>query len=113
MIYRVIIQPEAQADMESSYGWIAEESPTRAARWYNGLLDAVEGLKQFPQRCGLAPENDTFKQEIRQLLYGTCCSVSELATLLMIRAATVRERFSQSETSALPYGRASDKMPST
>jgi hypothetical protein len=33
-------------------------------------MDAIDSLKTFPARCPLAPENEFFSQEIRQLLYG-------------------------------------------
>ena len=41
-----------------------------ATQWYNGVIAAFSSLTEFPRRCSLAPENDTFQQEIRQLLYG-------------------------------------------
>jgi len=70
MTFRVIIQPPAQADIEETYRWIAKSSPQSAATWYNGLIDAIETLTTLPHRCPLAPENDAFEEEIRQLLYG-------------------------------------------
>ena len=33
-------------------------------------MDAINSLKTFPRRGPIAPENEFFTQEIRQLLYG-------------------------------------------
>ena len=68
--YRIILQPEAVEGMESAYRWIEADSPQRAHKWAKGLMDAIESLKVFPNRCPLAPENDVFEKEIRQHLYG-------------------------------------------
>lgn len=35
-----------------------------------GLLKAIQSLEKMPKRCALARENQHFRQEIRQLLYG-------------------------------------------
>lgn len=68
--YRVIIQPPVETEIEQAYLRIAEEAPETAARWYYGLLDAIESLSDHPKRCSLAPENSAFEYEIRHLLYG-------------------------------------------
>jgi plasmid stabilization system protein ParE len=59
----------AEADLETIYRHIREDSPARAAEWRQGLLQAAQALEQFPQRCPLAPESGA-ALEIRQLLYG-------------------------------------------
>ena len=69
--YRIILQPEAYAGMESAFDYIsAEQSLSGAHEWATGLMDAINSLKMFPSRCQTAPENEFFAQEIRQLLYG-------------------------------------------
>ena len=68
--YRLILQPAAEADIEDAFRWMQEQSPARAARWLNGLMQSIESLTVFPLSCPLAPENDYFAEEIRQLLYG-------------------------------------------
>ena len=70
MTYRVIIQPPAEVEIERAYLRIAADAPETAARWYNGLLDAIESLSSLPSRCNLALENEVFDLEIRHLLYG-------------------------------------------
>jgi plasmid stabilization system protein ParE len=70
MNYRVELMATAKAEAEEAYLWIHKQSPTRAVKWYNGLIDAIESLEFSPHRCPLAPEAPAFRQEIRQLLYG-------------------------------------------
>lgn len=68
--YRLIIQPPAVHDLDEAYQWIRDRAPEAAARWFNGFVEALNSLTTFPDRCGLAPENDAVEPEIRQLLYG-------------------------------------------
>lgn len=68
--HQVILQPEAYEGMESAFTHIEQDSPERARAWAKGLMEAIDSLAIFPARCPLAPENDNFPQEIRQLLYG-------------------------------------------
>src|SRR5437588_9183854 len=70
MKFEVIVQPSAQAEMEAAYVSLARRAPISAARWYNRLLDAINSLADNPERCSLAPEDEYFSQEIRNLLYG-------------------------------------------
>jgi plasmid stabilization system protein ParE len=70
MKYQVVVQPSAQGEMEGAYAWIAERAPLTAVRWYNGLLKSIKSLADNPERCSLAPEDDYFPEEIRNLFYG-------------------------------------------
>src|SRR5438046_9658410 len=70
MKYLVVVQPSAQAEIEAAYEWIAERAPRTAIRWYNRLLKAIGSLADNPERCSLAPEDEYFPEEIRNLLYG-------------------------------------------
>lgn len=70
MIYHVIIQPQAEADLNAAYLRRRVHASQAAARWFAGIVEAINSLEQFPRRCPLAPENDYFEEEIRQLLYG-------------------------------------------
>ena len=70
MTYRVIIQPRAETEADEAFQWLFDRSPEAAIRWYRGLREAIESLSTEPLRRGLAPENDLFAPEIRQLLYG-------------------------------------------
>ncbi len=70
MIYRIIIETQAQSDLDETYRRIAQGSAERAAQWYNGIVDALATLANFPERCAFARENVFFPEDIRQLLYG-------------------------------------------
>jgi hypothetical protein len=41
VIYKVIIQPPAEADIDLAYRYIAQYSIDSADRWFNGLYDAI------------------------------------------------------------------------
>mgnify|MGYP002626318174 CR=1 FL=1 len=57
--------------LEESYQWWANHrSQEQAARWFNGFMDALEALGDNPDRFALAPENEEFPYEVRQLNYG-------------------------------------------
>jgi plasmid stabilization system protein ParE len=68
--FHILLQPEAVEGMESAYRWIEGDSPRGAHKWVKGLMEAIESLKFLPRRCALAPENEAFEEEVRQLLYG-------------------------------------------
>lgn len=71
MKYRIQISSIAEAEADSVFLRLSQViSPERASQWYSGLLQAIESLSQMPKRCPLARENESFSQEIRQLLYG-------------------------------------------
>ena len=71
MAYTIIIESSADRELDEAYRWIAENnSPENAMLWYFDILEAIKTLENFPERCALAPENQFFREEIRQLLYG-------------------------------------------
>ena len=71
MKYRIEISSAAEAEADSAFLRLSQvTSPVKASQWYSGLIQAVESLSQMPKRCPLAPENEYFSQEIRQLIYG-------------------------------------------
>ena len=70
MEYRVEIDPVALSEVEEAYSWLAMRAPAEAVEWFNSLSNAIASLSKMPERCPLAPENDAFAEEIRQLLYG-------------------------------------------
>jgi len=41
-----------------------------AARWFNGLEEAIYSLSLLPLRCPLAPEGKRAKRPLHQLLHG-------------------------------------------
>lgn len=70
MKYEVIVQPDAEREIEEICVWLGEQSPSAAARWLDALDELVESLETFPQRCAIAPESEAFAAEIRQLFHG-------------------------------------------
>jgi plasmid stabilization system protein ParE len=48
--YRTVIQPQARAEALAGFRWIAERSPSAAARWLAGLQKAVAKLGSRPER---------------------------------------------------------------
>jgi plasmid stabilization system protein ParE len=68
--FRVVITPEAQEGIRHAYEWVSTYSPDSANVWMNGLFRAIQSLDTMPRRAPLAFENDLFREELRQLLYG-------------------------------------------
>jgi toxin ParE1/3/4 len=64
--YHVELAVNAILDLESIYGSIDAENSSAAARWFNGLEEAVFSLDRLPDRGARTPEN----HDLRQLLYG-------------------------------------------
>jgi plasmid stabilization system protein ParE len=52
MRYRVIIEPEAQSDLQSIFNYISEnDSDTKARNFLEKLQDSINTLSYMPQRC--------------------------------------------------------------
>lgn len=68
MSYQVLIQPTAFQEIETSYRWMCDNLSAEVANsWYYEFLDAIASLKEFPNRCSIAPEAPVIGREIRQL----------------------------------------------
>jgi plasmid stabilization system protein ParE len=87
MAYKVEVSRTADAEADQAYEWIAKSAPVAARRWYQGLLQAIRSLANNPARCPLAPEDEYFPEEIRNLLYGKRKSIFRV--LFTIRRDTV------------------------
>lgn len=70
MKFRVEVTQAAQEQIRQIYLQYKQEFPSLADSWFIRLFQTLDTLKQFPHRCPLAPENDEFEEEVRQLLYG-------------------------------------------
>jgi plasmid stabilization system protein ParE len=71
MAFRVEISLEAQIEADGILEWLlSQHAGETGLRWFQGLVNAVESLANFPERCSLAPENSEFSFEVRHLLYG-------------------------------------------
>ena len=70
MSYEIVMSEPAETEASDGFLWLNRLSPEFAARWYDGLLEAITSLDTFPRRCPLAPENDDFPDtDVRQLIY--------------------------------------------
>jgi toxin ParE1/3/4 len=67
---KVVLPPDAEAEIEAIYIYIAARAPAPAIDWYNGCIEAIRSLADFPERCPSAPESRTFGRDLRHLLYG-------------------------------------------
>jgi len=57
--------------MQSAFHWWAEHRSKRQAdQWYVGLVKAIAGLSENPERHNQSRERDRFAYEIRDLLFG-------------------------------------------
>ena len=70
MTYRIDMTDSALRDAEKHYLWLHNESEEVANKWFKGLVETINSLQSFPNRCPIAPENNTFLIEIRQIFYG-------------------------------------------
>ncbi len=70
MTYRVEFAARAVRDLEILYIEKNAAESDAAARWYNGLEQAVYALASYPYRCPVAPEARSAKRKLRHLLYG-------------------------------------------
>ena len=70
MAYRVELTDRARRDLGDLYARINAAESLAAARWFNGLEEAVYRLEDFPRRCPIAPEGRRAKRQLRHLLYG-------------------------------------------
>jgi toxin ParE1/3/4 len=70
MAYLVEMTARAARDLEILYLQKNAAESRVAARWYNGLEEAVSSLTAHPYRRPVAPETHRMKRPLRHLLYG-------------------------------------------
>jgi len=70
--YAVVFEASAQADVRQSYDWGCRVWGKKAAqRWVRELRTAVSRqLSLIPKGFPIAPEDDEFSEEIRQMIVG-------------------------------------------
>jgi plasmid stabilization system protein ParE len=70
--YLVIFEDSAQADVRESYDWGCRVwGPHEAQEWARQLRTAVfKPLRVVPEGFPLAPEDDEFSEQIRQMAIG-------------------------------------------
>lgn len=70
MMYKLIILPQAEADIIEAFTYLSERAPEAAAQWYRRVRAEIASLASMPTRCPFAPESAKLGFELRQLLYG-------------------------------------------
>jgi plasmid stabilization system protein ParE len=70
--YRVVFEESAQADARESYDWGCRFwGKKEAQRWVRELRTAISRqLTIVPKGFPIAPENNEFSEEIRQMIVG-------------------------------------------
>ena len=71
MTYNVQFSAEAESNIREIIEWITNRSSSGASRWLDALTESTTRLKCSPTSFGLAPESESFRDEIRQVLFGT------------------------------------------
>ena len=63
--------PAALAEAEEYLRYLDDDCQANeyATEWWNGLIDALHSLQTIPRRCPIIPEQESFEEEVRQLLY--------------------------------------------
>ena len=70
--YQIVFEQSAQADVRKSYDWgYRVWGKKEVERWVRELRTAIsKQLSLIPKGFPLAPENDEFSEEIRQMIVG-------------------------------------------
>ena len=87
MAHAIHITVRALSEIDGALEWLSQRSRAAAVRWHEQLSGAVRSLENNPERCGLAPENEWYPGEIRQLLHGKKRGVYRI--LFEVRGNTV------------------------
>jgi plasmid stabilization system protein ParE len=66
--YRVILTPEALADLEGIAEYIRQDSPANAAAMVETILDAMESLATMPRRCKRVGQSRQHRSPVHALL---------------------------------------------
>lgn len=70
MAYLVELTLRAERDLDYLYQRNSADDSADAARWFNGLEEAIYTLERLPRRYPNAPESKRTKRRLRHLLYG-------------------------------------------
>jgi plasmid stabilization system protein ParE len=65
--FRIILSPEAGGDLQAIYDYVAQDSPTNAAKLVGRLLDAIESLATFPHRTVAEHRSGKLRYPVRSL----------------------------------------------
>ncbi len=95
MTYRILVQPQAQRDIQEAARWILEQSksPATALRWARRVRATIATLGTNPERCPVDPDSEVYGEEVRVLLHGKRHSVYRILFAIrgdIIHVLTVR-----------------------
>ncbi|MBX7134202.1 MAG: type II toxin-antitoxin system RelE/ParE family toxin [Fimbriimonadaceae bacterium] len=90
MTYRVELSARAERDLEWLFMEKNAAESKAAARWFNGLEEAVFSLEDYPRRNPAAPESKKVKRPLHHLLYGKKPHIYRVIYELDERRKTVR-----------------------
>jgi plasmid stabilization system protein ParE len=74
MTHPVIVLPGAESDIADAVAWMAEHSPVAAARWLEGIRQAISTLSEMPSRCPVAGDDSAARSSCAS------CSTADAAT---------------------------------
>jgi plasmid stabilization system protein ParE len=95
MTFRVILQPQAERDIQRQARWIVEQpkSPSKALRWVRSIRSKMDRLKASPFACPIDPDSVAYGEEVRVLLFGKRHQKFRILFLLrddVVRVLTIR-----------------------
>jgi len=70
MASKLVVLPQAEADIAEAFTYLSERAPEVAAHWYRHIRGEIKSLTEMPARCPLAPEGTKLGLELRHLTYG-------------------------------------------
>ena len=68
MAYLLELTLRAERDPDYLYQRISADDSAQAARWFNGLEEAIDALGRLPRRCPVAPESKRAKRDLASTL---------------------------------------------
>ena len=71
MIRRVVVTPNAEAEIRAAHRFIRDRAPEAAWIWLKGARQRIRTLARNAERASLAPESISFEEPIRELFYGS------------------------------------------
>lgn len=102
--YRVIVTPEAEADIREALSYLEARSESNAKRWLQGLHRLITTLERSPERCAFAREREYFGEDLRQLVHHShriVFQVDPAASCVMVLFVRHASRTTFGESSAL------------
>lgn len=93
---RIVWSPLALERVEDIAQYIAEDKPTAAVEWVEGLFATVERLADFPESGRIVPEVGA--QRIREVMFGAyrvIYSVRDQVDILTVRRSNQLLRVSE------------------